>query len=93
MKGKLAIIGVICLMIVIYGTTFVMQVQACDQAISAIHSSYEKKLQFLRDSFTKYKQEHAVAGNRRRKRKANLEDVVADMQEENQAVRLVVVGR
>ena len=47
-KGKLAVIGVIALMIIIYGTTFVMQVKACDEAIGAIRSAYEKKLQSLR---------------------------------------------
>jgi hypothetical protein len=91
-RGKLAVIGVIALMVVIYGTTFVMQVQACDQAISAIHSAYEKKLQFLRDSFTAYKQEHAAApgGRRRRKRAVNLETVVAEMQAGSQEVRSLV---
>jgi hypothetical protein len=90
-KGKLVVIGVIALMVVIYATTFVMQVQACDQALSAIHAAYEKKLQFLRDSFNAYKHEHesmpAGGGRRRRKRDADLNAVVEELEADNEEVR------
>ncbi len=89
-KGKLVVIGVIALMIVIYATTFVMQVQACDQALSAIHAAYEKKLQFLRDSFNTYKLEHDAmptgGGRRRRKRDADLSAVVEELEADNEEV-------
>ncbi len=72
------------------------QVQACDQAISAIHSSYEKKLEYLRSAFNTYKEEHPSDGGtgigkgRRRKGRGSdggLDKVVEGMQHDNAEVR------
>lgn len=69
----------------IYFTTFIMQVQACDQAIEAIHNAYEKKLQNLRNAFNEYKQEHG--GKKKDRGGADFDVMMSEMQRENAAVR------
>lgn len=86
-RGRIAVLGVVALMVIIYGTTFIMQVQACDKAITSIHSAYEKKLHVLRNAFDQYKKDHP--GTKRRKRRhVDLDDMVVELQEESAEVNI-----